>query len=118
MRLVLRADEKGVVPAVEVLIATATIKGCIEDPDKTRNITDHIAEGGSQYGMQTFDQSLLSLYRGDLITYESAVSIATNPDDFALKVKGIQSTRDVWDAGGISDDSEGESGPEIERFTR
>jgi len=53
-----------------------------------------------------------------LITYESAVSIATNPDDFALKVKGIQSTSDSWNAGGMSDDSEGESGPEIERFSR
>jgi twitching motility protein PilT len=118
MRLVQRADQKGVVPAVEVLIATATIKGCIEDPDKTKNITDHIAEGLSQYGMQTFDQSLIGLYRSGLITYESAVSIATNSDDFALKVKGIQSTKDVWDAAGVSDDSEGESGPEIERFTR
>jgi len=113
-----RADQKGVVPAVEVLIATATIKSCIEDPDKTKNIGDHIAEGVSQYGMQTFDQSLLSLYRSGLITYESAVSIATNSDDFALKVKGIQSTKDVWDSAGDSDDSEGESGPEIERFTR
>ncbi len=118
MRLVQRADQKGVVPAVEVLIATATIKGCIEDPDKTKNINDHIAEGMSQYGMQTFDQSLLGLYRSGLITYESAVSIATNSDDFALKVKGIQSTKDVWDAAGASDDSEGGSGPEIERFTR
>jgi len=118
MRLVQRADQKGVVPAVEVLIATATIKGCIEDPEKTKNINDHIAEGGSQYGMQTFDQSLLHLYKSELITYESAVSIATNPDDFALKVKGIQSTSDAWSSGGMSDDSEGESGPEIERFSR
>ncbi len=118
MRLVQKTDQKSVVPAVEVLIATATIRSCIEDPEKTKNIIDHIAEGGSQYGMQTFDQSLLSLYKSDLITYESAVSIATNPDDFALKVKGIQSTSDVWSSGGISDDSEGESGPEIERFTR
>ena len=68
--------------------------------------------------MQTFDQSLLSLYKSDLITYESAVGIATNPDDFALKVKGIQSTSDAWSSGGVSDDSEGGSGPEIERFSR
>jgi twitching motility protein PilT len=118
MRLVQRADMKGVVPAVEVLIATATIRGCIEDPDKTKNIGDHIAEGGSQYGMQTFDQSLLALYRNELITYESAVSIATNPDDFALKVKGIQSTSDVWSSGSRSEDSEFGGGQDIERFTR
>lgn len=118
MRLVMRADEKGVVPAVEVLIATATIKGCIEDPDKTKNISDYIAEGESQYGMQTFDQSLLSLYKSGLITYESAVTIATKPDDFILKVKGIQSTQEVWGAGGISEDFKDKSDPEIDRFTR
>ncbi len=118
MRLVPQAENKGMVPAVEVLIATATIRACIEDPDKTKLIRDYIAEGTSQYGMQTFDQSLFGLFQKDLITYEEAVSRATNPDDFALRVKGITSTRDVWGAGGdISKDSEDEKGPEIERFS-
>jgi len=53
-----------------------------------------------------------------LITYESAVSIATNPDDFALKVKGIQSTSDVWSSGSRSEDAEFGGGQDIERFTR
>ncbi len=118
MRLLQRADRKGVVPAVEVLVATATIKACIHDPDKTKNINDHIAEGGSQYGMQTFDQSLLNLYNSNLISYESALSIATRPDDFALKVKGVESTKDVWGSGRTSDDSKGKSGSKIERFSR
>jgi twitching motility protein PilT len=122
MRLVPHADGNGRVPAVEVLVATATIKNCIEDPDKTKLIQDYIAEGVSQYGMQTFDQSLLSLYQKGLITYEDAVSRATNADDFALKVKGVMSTRDIW--GGTARDGEtGRSGPrtpepEIERFSR
>lgn len=94
MRLVPRADGKGRVPAVEILIATATIKDCIIDPDKTKIITDFIAQGAIHYGMQTFDQSLFNLYKSDLITYEEALRRATNPDDFALKVKGIQSTSD------------------------
>jgi twitching motility protein PilT len=100
MRLIPRADGKGRVPAVEILINTATIRNCIEDPDKTKNIHDYIAEGVSQYGMQTFDQSLMGLYKRKLITYADAISIATNPDDFALKVKGVQSTKDIWGAGG------------------
>jgi len=118
MRLIPRADGKGRVPAVEVLINTATIRSCIEDPDKTKNIHDYIAEGVSQYGMQTFDQSLMSLFHNELITYEDAISIATNPDDFALKVKGVQSTKDVWGAGGEIGGRKDHGGPDIERFSR
>ncbi len=95
MRLVPRADGNGRVPAVEVLIATETIKDCIIDPDKTKLIPDVIAKSKLHYGMQTFDQSLYDLYKKGLITYEEALRRATNPDDFALKVKGIQSTSDL-----------------------
>lgn len=95
MRLMPRADGKGRVPAVEVLIATATIKDCILDPDKTKSIYDVIEQGAIHYGMQSFDQSLLSLYKSGLITYEEALRRATNPDDFVLKVKGIQSTSEL-----------------------
>ncbi|MBM4145093.1 MAG: type IV pilus twitching motility protein PilT [Nitrospira sp.] len=95
MRLMPRADGKGRVPAVEVLIATATIKDCILDPDKTKLIPDVIEQGAIHYGMQTFDQSLLNLYKSGLITYEEALRRATNPDDFVLKVKGIQSTSEL-----------------------
>ncbi|UCE79565.1 MAG: type IV pilus twitching motility protein PilT [Nitrospiraceae bacterium] len=95
MRLLPRADGKGRVPAVEVLIATATVKDCILDPDKTKTINDVIAQGAIHYSMQTFDQSLFSLFKSGLISYEEALRRATNPDDFALKVKGIQSTSDL-----------------------
>jgi twitching motility protein PilT len=95
MRLVPRADGKGRVPAVEVLIATTTIKDCILDPDKTKTISDVVEQGAIHYGMQSFDQSILSLFKSGLITYEEALRRATNPDDFVLKVKGIQSTSDL-----------------------
>jgi len=116
MRLVPRADGNGRVPAVEVLIGTPTIKNWIEDPDKTKKIPEMIAEGFSQYGMQTFDQSLLGLYKDGLITYEDALIRATNPDDFALRVKGIQSTKEAWSEREKS--SEHKKIPEIDRFTR
>lgn len=119
MRLVPRADGVGRVPAVEVLIATSMIKSCVEDADKTKLIHDYIAEGVSQYGMQTFDQSLLSLYQKDLITYEDAISRATNADDFALKIKGVQSTKDIWGVGGeIAEKVLKGNGPDVERFCR
>jgi twitching motility protein PilT len=111
-RLVPTADGLGRVAAVEVLIATKTVKSCIEDKDKTKLLNDVIAEGASQYGMQTFDQSLLSLYREKLITYEDALTRATNPDDFALMVKGIQSTKTYMD-----DARDGELGKEVGRKT-
>lgn len=95
LRLLPRADGKGRVPAVEVLVATVTVKDCIIDPDKTKLLTDVIAQGALHYNMQTFDQSLFNLYNAGLITYEEALRGATNPDDFALKVKGIQSTTDI-----------------------
>ena len=95
MRLVPRADGKGRVPAVEVLIATATIKDCILDPDKTKTISEVVEQGAIHYGMQSFDQSIFSLFKSGLITYEEALRRATNPDDFVLKVKGIQSTSDL-----------------------
>ena len=116
MRLVPREDEKGMVPAVEVLIATSTIKGCIDDPMKTKLIPNYIEEGFSQYGMQSFDQSLLGLYQDGYITYDDAISRATKPDDFVLKVKGIHSTKDLWGlAGNESDEQEKQK---IERFSR
>ena len=94
-RLVRKADNNGRVPAVEVLISTAFIRECIITPEKTRMIREALAVGTSQYGMQTFDQSLYDLFQHKLITYETALESATNPDDFKLKVQGIGSTADA-----------------------
>ena len=97
-RLVKRADGQGMVPAVEVLLSTALTRECIAIKEKTHELHDAIARGHATYGMQTFDQSLMALYRQGLITYEEAMAQATNPDDFALKVRGIDSTSDArWD---------------------
>ena len=95
MRLVPRADGRGRVPAVEVLRSTAYIRDAVENKEKTKLIRDAIAQGTSQYGMQTFDQSLFHLYKTDLISFEEALRQATNPDEFKLKVAGIQSTADM-----------------------
>jgi twitching motility protein PilT len=94
-RLVKRADGAGRVPAVEVLISTAFVRECIMTPEKTRMIRETIALGTSQYGMQTFDQSLYDLFQQGLITYETALENASNPDDFKLKIQGIASTADA-----------------------
>jgi twitching motility protein PilT len=94
-RLVRKSDGQGRVPACEVMIATGYIRDCIMNPDKTRMIRDAIAAGTSQYGMQTFDQSLFDLYSRNLISLEEALMRASNPDDFRLRVQGIRSSADA-----------------------
>jgi twitching motility protein PilT len=107
-RLVVRADGRGRVPAVEVMVGTGLVRESIRDAQKTAQLPVIIAAGQSQYGMQSFDQSLFALYRDELITYETARDAATNPDDFDLKVKGILSTSEMtWEGGGESPSSPG-----------
>ncbi len=94
MRLVKRSDRPGRLPAVEVMIVTELIRNCIIDPDKAKLIKPAIAAGTSQYGMQTFDQSLYEHYSKGRISYEDALSYASNPDEFKLRVQGIYSASD------------------------
>ena len=103
-RLVPRADGKGRVPALEVMISTARIRECISDKDRTKELHDSISKGFTSYGMQTFDQSLMSHVKSGLVTYDEALKHVSNRDDFALRFKGIASTSD-----GTWDDFEGES---------
>jgi twitching motility protein PilT len=93
-RLLPRCDGPGRVPAVEALISTASIREAIIDPEKTATILDLIESGNIQYGMQSFDQSIMRLYRSGFISYEEAMIQCSNPDDFDLRVKGITSASD------------------------
>jgi twitching motility protein PilT len=88
-RLLPRADGQGRALAAEVLIATAYIRDCIAEPDKTSLMADAIAAGGSQYGMQTFDQAILRLYEQGLVTMEEALRWVTNVEEFKMRLRGI-----------------------------
>jgi twitching motility protein PilT len=94
-RLVPRKDGRGRVPAVEVLLATPYVRECIQEREKTFLIRDAIAAGYSQYGMQTFDQSVFHLYDRGFISFEQGLRYSTSPDNFRLRVQGIQSTQDI-----------------------
>ncbi len=112
-RLIPKSDNKGRVPAVEVLISTAFIRDAIMDKEKTHLIHGAIAQGTSQYGMQTFDQSIFHLFSQGHISYEEALRWATNVDEFKLKVQGISTTAEM------SRDqmaSAGRAAPEVTRF--
>lgn len=91
-RLMKSAKGNSRIPAVEVLMSTPLIRDYILHEDKTASIRDAIAAGTSQYGMQTFDQSLFYLYQSGLIKLDEALRGSTNPDEFRLRLAGIQNT--------------------------
>ncbi len=93
-RLIPQSDGQGRVAAVEIMIGTAFVRDCIVDKDRTHLIPQAIATGTSQYGMQTFDQSIFALYSDGLISYEEALRWASNTDEFKLKVQGVHATGD------------------------
>ncbi len=95
LRLVPRADGISRVPAVEVMIISDAVKEMIIDPDKTVMLSQAIQEGSNTYGMQTFDQSLMQLYRKNLVTLDGAIRHASNPTEFQLRVEGIHSASDA-----------------------
>ncbi len=112
-RLMPRVDGQGRVAAVEVMISTPFIRDCIVDKERTHLIHGAIASGTSQYGMQTFDQSIFGLFEQGLVSYDEALRWASNVDEFKLKVQGIASTSEM------SRDSMAKSviaSPEITRF--
>jgi twitching motility protein PilT len=94
-RLIPKIDGISRAPAVEVMLATAFIRDCIVDKEKTHLIPGAIASGTSQYGMQTFDQSIFGLFEQGLVSYEEAIRWASNVDEFKLKVQGISTTADL-----------------------
>ncbi len=104
-RLLTRSDMPGRVPALEILISTGAVRDYIINQDKTAGITDLI-EQGNQYGMITFDQSIMTLYKSGLISFEEAMNQCTNPDDFDLRVKGITGASERWQTEGPEEKSD------------
>jgi twitching motility protein PilT len=94
-RLLPRFDGLGRAAAVEVMVATPFIRDCIVDKDRTAQIHGAIAAGTSQYGMQTFDQSIFSLYQQGYVTLDEALRWASNVDEFKLKVQGVSTTGEM-----------------------
>jgi twitching motility protein PilT len=92
-RLVRRADGRGRVPALEIMVVNGRIRQCIADPDLTGEIEQIIADG-EYYGMQTFDQSLARHLQDGMVTLEEALMMASNPHDLRvmLERRGLVAT--------------------------
>jgi twitching motility protein PilT len=105
-RLLPRADGRGRALAAEVMMGSAFVRDCIDDPDKTANIPQAIVQG-AQYGMQSFDQAILKLCQDKLVTIEEALKWVTNVEEFKMRLRGIT-------PGSVS--GPGGTKPEIQRF--
>jgi twitching motility protein PilT len=89
-RLVKRAGDRGRIAVLEVMVNTGRTAEAIADPERTGDLTAIMADSGF-YGMQTFDQHLIALYRDGEIELEDALSVASNPHDLqvALRSQGL-----------------------------
>ena len=113
-RLVADSDGLQRYPACEIMIATSTIRDYIREPEKTVMIRQAIQEGFVQYQMQTFDQSLMQLYKENKITFADAQHASTNPSEFELRCKGIHASSDTtWDR---FEEATKETGTELPRI--
>ncbi len=108
-RLLTRGDQPGRVPAIEIMFNSGAVKECIIDPEKTAEIPELMEQGRVQYGMQSFDQSIMDLHKEGLITFEEAMHHATNPDDFDLRLRGITGSAERWQDGGSAEEDESSS---------
>src|SRR5690606_8443404 len=100
MRLIPRADGRGRVPAMEIMINTAASSEPVRTGEGWHSLPGLIADGRAQYGMQTFDQSLMELYNSGLISFETALHHATTAADFRLRASGVEASSDLsWDPG-------------------
>lgn len=116
-RLVPRADGKGRAPALEIMRMTQRIRELLLDPERTREMPDAIAAGFNQYGMQTFDQSIMQLLKKKLITMDEALRQATNPEDFKLRASGVSTSSSAgWEDFEEEPAAGGDDDFEIERL--
>ncbi|CAN5197639.1 MAG: PilT/PilU family type 4a pilus ATPase [Gemmatimonadetes bacterium] len=97
LRLISRADAKGRVPACEVMVTSEAIRDHLHSGGLPSAIAELLREGGVQYGMQSFDQSLMALFQDGRITDREALANATNPGEFRLKLRGVETSSDrTW----------------------
>ncbi len=90
-RLVPRSDKEGRIPAAEVMVVNSTIRGLIVE-NRFKQITSFIKDG-EQEGMMSFDQCLVKLFRANKISKETALAMATSPQEIELSMKGIVSSK-------------------------
>ncbi len=93
-RLLPQAGRPGMIPAVEILLGTATVKKQIGDRDF--NALEMTLKAGYNQGMVTFNGALYKLYKDGVISQETAMGASGNPAELDLMIKGMKSGNDVF----------------------
>ena len=88
-RLVVSKDGKTRYPSTEVMIANSLVRRHLLEGKNAE--LRKVLEGGAYYGMHTFDQDLLRLYGEGKISDKTVLEEATNSEDVALRLKGLES---------------------------
>jgi twitching motility protein PilT len=88
-RLLRRADGRGRVAAVEVLLCTGAARDIIRDPRREPELPGYLRTSREEYGTQTFDQHLVDLVAAGIVTHEAAMTASPNPADLELQIRGL-----------------------------
>jgi twitching motility protein PilT len=88
-RLLPRADGRGRVAAVEVLICMGSARDMIRDPRRAAELWGYMRDSREQHATQTFDQHLVDLVAAGIVTHEAAMSASGHPADFELQIRGL-----------------------------
>jgi twitching motility protein PilT len=83
-------DEKGRVPAIELLIATPAVRECLKDASRMGELRKLMADGRKQLGTQTFEQHLADLTDAGTITADTAKAALSMSGGPAAKKSGKQ----------------------------
>lgn len=86
LRLLMRADATGLIPAVEALLATTTVREMIRDASKVNDLRAYMDQAGADLGMHSFDQYLYRLHEAKRIGLDTALANATNRADLERRI--------------------------------
>jgi twitching motility protein PilT len=89
-RLLPRADSRGRIAVAEVMLMTPTVRDVLSDPGRLAELRNALSEGRAQYGTQTFDQHLADRVIAGQVSFDVAVTLATNSLDFELQLRGLR----------------------------
>jgi len=92
-RLIPRKDGRGRVPALEIMRCSPVIKKLLLEGN-TKGIPEYVKKG-REFGMQTFNQALLELFQGGMVSYDDALQNATNREEFRLNAQGMYTGTDA-----------------------
>ena len=88
-RLIPKKDGSGFLPTCEILINNPRVQQEIENNGSADKIRTIMKESKSHWGMQTFDQHLISMVKEGFISERDATKYSSSPEKIKLAIKGI-----------------------------